>query len=195
MGKLILGIIAVVALQIAFFSYMITRPSDITHSVSDGDPIRKMPELSRSNDRPEVVVPPLTAAVDLDESASPKSKVSVTVRRQSRDAKSHSFTPNPKRKERPDRKPIATRSNLVATRAALVRHPSDSSLPRPVRQPHRMVPKGYTMVLVDYPTSTSYTRTEGTVLKDKKRSYLARALPALVKKPWRWMKSLASKIN
>ena len=64
------------------------------------------------------------------------------------------------------------------------------------------IPRGYTMVLVDYPPVTSSKRTPVSSSKrakeistPRKRSYLARALPALVRKPWNLIKSIASKLD
>jgi hypothetical protein len=34
-----------------------------------------------------------------------------------------------------------------------------------------------------------------TVPRERKRPFLARALPVLVKKPWNWIKSIASKMD
>jgi hypothetical protein len=43
------------------------------------------------------------------------------------------------------------------------------------------------------PASTSMKTTD--VSKPRNRSLIAKAMPALVRKPWNWIKSLASKLD
>ena len=66
------------------------------------------------------------------------------------------------------------------------------------------------MALVDYPPAAARIETPGIasiktpaaagmktqdISQPRKRSFIARAAPALVKKPWNWIKSLASKLD
>jgi hypothetical protein len=66
------------------------------------------------------------------------------------------------------------------------------------------------MALVDYPPAPARIKTPVVasskmsasaslktkdVSEPKKRSFIAKAMPALVKKPWNWIKSLASKLD
>jgi hypothetical protein len=66
------------------------------------------------------------------------------------------------------------------------------------------------MALVDYPPVATHVKKPAAttittpaaagmkiedISKPRKRSFIARAAPALVKKPWNWIKSLASKLD
>lgn len=203
MGKLVLGIIAVTLLQIAFFVYMATdRPSYSKAGPARTGPLAKTPELSRAPAPPGVIAPssPTTPADANPEP--PKVKTSVVTERSLAAVRARTIVRDRDRAARPPTRVIAMAPAASAR--------SSREWDAPPRRSGRLIPSGYTMALVDYPpapariktpvvTSSNMSASASIKTKEisepKKRSFIARAVPALVKKPWNWIKSLASKLD
>lgn len=194
MGKLVLGIFAVSLLQIAFFMYTATSEP----SFSDVSVVRnareKDPQLRAANDLPEVVVPP--PPVDVPATRLSERKPSASLRESRETLRSSSTqraavrTVSSLRVQHRSVRPKTIKPSVVYLGS---RKSSAEASVRPMRAAPT-IPKGYSMVLVDYVPPASKNRTKD-ISEPKKRSYLARTVPALVKKPWKWMKALASKLN
>lgn len=185
MRRLVLAIIAVVFLQIAFYTYTaMHRPAGMNGTVVSTASSRSGREVARES-MLRAIVPsaPTTLAKE-----APRARVrAATVS---------------------DRKRPAVIAHRKTSRDIAQKLPTRNAKPYPVqvrsRKPvgegyavHKVgaaIPRGYTMVLLDYEPANATIRTAD-IKKTRKRSFLARTLPALVKKPWSWMKSLASKLD
>lgn len=203
MGKLVLGIIAVTLLQIAFFVYMATdRPSYTKAGSVRTGPVAKNPELSRASAPAEVVAPSSPANPAVATPDSPKVKTSAVTERSLASARTRPIVRDRDRAARPP-------ARVVPMAPATSARPS-REWDAPPRRSGRLIPSGYTMALVDYPpapariktpvvTSSKMSASASIKTKEisepKKRSFIAKAVPALVKKPWNWIKSLASKLD
>jgi hypothetical protein len=179
MRKLVLGIIALISVQFAFVTYMMVlqSPMQLTDGTAPTQPVRRNPYLARiehfttSN---EVVPQPDVEAP----AAEPR----------------HAYT-------------LRVAEPVVPERAAkryhrLVNHVSKPAFAIP---PRSAAPVEFESVVISYhrpskpfdcPTrDTPKTFTPETpIAKAKKRSYLAKASP-VIKKPWEWIKTVASKLN
>ena len=203
MGKLVLGIIAVTLLQIAFFVYMATdRPAYTKAGAVKTAPVEKSPQLTRADDLAKVIVPssPTTSAVARPQPE--KLKTSAVTGRSLAKVRTRLYVRGRDRAARPPARVVAMASATSAR--------SSREWDAAPRRSGRLIPSGYTMALVDYPPASARIRTPSTTtirtpaaagmkIKDisepRKRSFIARAAPALVKKPWNWIKSLASKLD
>jgi hypothetical protein len=181
MGKLVLAILAIAVLQGAFLVY--TMMDETAQLVADTG--NRVP---RANPGP-VSVPmlPRTAATeDVSGKASVGSKDNETgapsFDRQSRKPRSRSIPESPRRP-----------ATVTAVRPADRFRQTDIQLV----QANSDVPRRYEVIVVDYPT---YSREKvdpkmNSVKRKKKRPFIAKALNVVVKKPWNWMKSMASKLD
>lgn len=204
MGKLVLGIIAVTLLQIAFFVYMATeRSAYIKAGPVKTAPVGKSPELSRADDLTKVVAPSSPPPPAVADPEPERLKTSAVVGRSLANVRTR---PNVRDRDRAARPPV--RVPLASAPATSTR--SSREWDGAPRRPGRLIPSGYTMALVDYPPAAARIKTATVIstqtpavasmkTKDisrpRKRSFIARAAPALVKKPWNWIKSLASKLD
>ncbi len=203
MGKLVLGIIAIGLLQIAFLTYStIDQPARVDADVARTVPLPKRPDLSRATDTPEITAAPSPSVPDIKDPST--STVGATA-----------STERPAGTRR--RANVADWGDRIVrddTRIASASYASSISPATSVRLSSRKspaIPSGYTMVLVDYLPTTSNTKTPpvtarnkmavtrdsrtNDVPKGRKRPFLARAGSALVRKPWNWIKSVASKMD
>lgn len=203
MGKLVLGILAVTLLQIAFFVYMATdRPAYTKAGAVKTAPIEKSPQLTREDDLAEVVVPSSPATPAVTRPQPEKLKTSAMT---GRSVASVRTRPNLRERDRAARTPDRVLASAPATSTSSSRERDAAP-----RRSGRLIPSGYTMALVDYPPATARIKTPTItrintpavasiktkdISKPGKRSFIARAAPALVKKPWNWIKSLASKLD
>jgi hypothetical protein len=212
MGKLVLGIIGIVLLQVAFLVYSaVNKPAStdgvIAKKESPAPDARanRIPDISI----PEVPPPPTAPAIAGSQRVDPRSSPPAA-----------RTSVNLKQRKDFNRKADHSPIELASRTAASVRpvRPTESS--RIIRtSTGGLIPRGHTMVLVDYlpgaaprKTATAKYDRKPAVVTDKtvasagsrpeiaeapkkKRSFLAKTLPAVVKKPWGWMKSLASKLN
>jgi hypothetical protein len=203
MGKLVLGIIAVTLLQIAFFVYMATDPPAYTDAgpVRSG-PVEKRLQLSRAAEPPEVAAPSSPAPPEVAVAEQAKVKTSAL---KNRSLASVRTRPTVRDRDRAHRPPARVLASAPATPAR-----SSRDWDAAPRRQGRLIPSGYTMALVDYPPAAARMRTPVVtssqmstvasiktkeISQPRKRSFIARAAPALVKKPWNWIKSLASKLD
>jgi hypothetical protein len=179
MRKLVLGIIALISVQFAFVTYMMVlqSPMELTDATPPTQQVRHNPYLARiehftsSN---EVVPGP--------EVALPATEPQLT----------HIYR---------------VAEQIVPERSArryhrLVSHVSKPAFPAPSRF---AAPVEFENVVISYTRNskpfdcpnheTPITNTlEAPKVKLKKRSYLAKASP-VIKKPWEWIKTVASKLN
>ena len=207
MRKLVFGIIAVVLLQVAFYSYVaVITPTEDAADLRRSITVAKAPESGR------VPLPRAAEPAEPKEESQVDSKVS--------------------RLKASEKPALHSRQTKLPTEARYIARPNPirgDYVSSPEQFPERRIvraksspaiPSGYTMVLVDYTkggvpvayskprarplnrrtpivsASLASERQVSEVAKtDRKRPYLARALPALVKKPWGWMKTLASKLK
>lgn len=196
MRKLVLGIIAVTLLQIGFALYTSTyEPAGTALLAVKTNRVNTGPRLDRARDLPKVKTPliPTTADESSQKTTAAKKAVKAdlsrgTVKRQM-SVGSASLPEQYRRARTPDTAQVSPSKPAKDWTAQ----------PAPART---VIPKGYTMALVDYLPATASDRTHLTsnsgtpdISEPRKRSYLARALPALVKKPWSWVKSIASKLD
>lgn len=179
MGKLVLGILFVILLQIAFFGFTSTYWSAPNESILAGKSRPAIREIHPSVQSQQI--PPVASVTE--------------------------STPSPPVKI-PDARPAIER--------ARVRTRSDSSdrvgKPRPLYQDRvinrpvplqvrpenpqlsAVAPRRHTVVITDELAKMSSEKAPD-VSKPKKRSFLSKSYSVVVKKPWSWMKSLASKLN
>lgn len=185
MGKFILGILAIILLQVIFFGYTSRYWS-----------IPKEPGMVKS--RPNL--PTVRRPTELAQAEPPAASVAEV--------------PSPAREtqNRPDERRVSTSaiarpktgSNVAMRKRVMAnRVPSRTYTVKAESRPYdnrlgTVIPRGHTMVLVDkFPPArnTSGTSASVHVVKPRNRSFLAKSFSVVVKKPWGWMKSLASKLD
>lgn len=178
MQKLVLGIIGVTLLQIAFFVHVAMEESASQNEVASvktgtGVITSALPRLDESTSSPleADTLPenrPRTRPVSRGKSGS-------AYRRPGRAVESQAALPA---------RVVRTNSSIASARTS-----------RPTDKLHTVtarveIPRGYTMVLVDHlPNSRVETMK---VSERKERS--GKRLPAVVRKPWNWIKSVGSKL-
>ena len=181
MGKFILGILAIILLQVIFFGYT-SRYWSIPSEPRLVKSRPAAPDMRRPNDIARVETP--TAPVSEPPSSAPqtqkRSGAPATATAAAATSRYKSFSAQPIRK-----------------RAVTDRAPSNTYTARTETRFSSVIPKGHTMVLVDNLAPSPRAGTVATVDVDKprKRSLLAKSFSVVVKKPWGWMKSLASKLD
>ena len=197
MGKFILGILAIILLQVIFFGYTsrywsIPSEPGLVKSRPTIPEVRQPLEITKADQAPERLdetpppAPPTKKRIDGPTVAS-DSKVRVGSQPES------------------VRRPVVLPS----------REPSDRNVASKQTRSYetrfsRVIPKGHTMMLVDNLAPTagssrsviasapkSIRSTTATVedSEPRRRSLLAKSFSVAVKKPWGWMKSLASKLD
>ena len=187
MRKLILGIIAVVFLQIAFFAYLaykgpVDQEASIARNISRevAPPVNHSPITTPLPASPQPASPQRAGTEEVQ--TRPRTTPKITTRREVRASD-----------ERTVNQQISSVGRSRVTR---------DYVSVPVRDT-RSVPAGHTMVLVDYLPAKFEKKPRAFVPKcgtteyasvHRKRSFLNRTA-SVVKKPWKWMKSIASKLN
>lgn len=186
MEKLVLGILVVILLQIAFLAYTTTTwPGDATASISfptTSGPNNEVSGVGHTAQLPASTAPAspdiVTSSITRHKTAETSERPRIT-RRAFRTTRDRGF------------------ESAANFRAARVRRPAF-----PLEQT-TMVGPVHSTVLIQYRTRAAETKVVPATLqskakpeiKQRRRSFLARTLPAVFKKPWGWIKSLASKID
>lgn len=180
MRKLVLGIIALISVQFAFVTYMMVlqSPMELTDATAPTQQVRRNPYLARiehftsSNE----VVPEPEVALSATE-------------------------PRHFRAHRMAEQFVPERS--VRRSRSFVKYASKPAFSTPSSRPAS--PDDFQSVVISYnrnvrtndcdsrETPKTYAP-ETPVAKAKKRSYLAKASP-VIKKPWEWIKTVASRLN
>ena len=190
MGKMVLGIVAVVLLQIAFFIYTAFYGSeDPRATMARTEPLPSTSRTYRATAIPDTVVssPPHVAAPLAGAQRARIKRPGVSAKPFNEIKRRLSLRDVEKRERHPDFKPV-----VVHTRKTPLTNEDRVEIRKP--DASRLLPRGHAMVFTDYPLTMSANRTPE-MAKPKKGSYFARTLPALIKKPWNWMKSIASKLH
>ncbi len=179
MRKLVLGIIALISVQFAFVTYMMVlqSPMDLTDETAPMRQIRRNPYLARiehftsSNE----VVPQIEVAPPANEP-----QLAHTFR-----VAEHAL---------PER--AARRYHRLTGRVFKPAFPAPSRSASPVKFENVVISYNRTTRPFDCPAhdTPSTDMDETPKMKTKKRSYLAKAAP-VIKKPWEWIKTVASKLN
>ena len=178
MRKLVLGIIAVVCVQFAFVNYMeLQSPLELaiapvfTAPTAVNTDLSWIEELDRS---------PLTSPEPESVAAAP-----VETRRRDEGSPRNRSTQPVVNTDRPE----PFRTAQPSTDLSVRRNPA--YLPARYESP---APGEFETVVISYNRSPEMSACDRfDTPKTKKRSYIAKAAPA-VKKPWEWMKSVASKL-
>ena len=178
MGKLVLGIIAVTFLQIAFFVYIaIYGPTDKAVL-----PVRMdRAAIAEPVQRPNAPVATSSSKTAPIEPAA--ARVTRITRTPSNSKQVNKIPVIPVRRSDPP----APHRDHTDTLVVMAREPFEAIA-------KNMVAKRYEVIVTDYPRKYPEKRLSS-VPREKKRPFLARTLPSLVKKPWRWIKSLGSKLK
>lgn len=174
MGKLVVGILAVVLVQIAFFGY-----TSIYWSTQSGVELA----ASTSTGTRKIITSPLPPTKDLVKPAEAEAEPAEDV-----------SLPSAVKKDRL-RKSRATDDRSRALRSP-VRKVATYRRPREVEvaQSRLEHPRRYSVVLEDRIT-LSLPSPHADPPKQKKRSLFAKSFNVVIKKPWGWMRSLASKLK
>ena len=186
MGKFILGILAIILLQVIFFGYT-SRYWSIPSEPGLVKSRPSVPDARQPNQNPKVETPSAPVA----ESASPAPQTQK--RSEVREVAVAPASPA-KTSAHPIRKRVVMNRDTSRTYTAKTEpRPFDTRLTT-------VIPKGHTMVLVDNLPPAARSAGPGAtasadVVKPRKRSLLAKSFSVVVKKPWGWMKSLASKLD
>jgi len=169
MRKLVLGIIALIAVQFAFVTYTILLKSsaELVDDLAMAQPVPYMPDLVKIDplvDSTGLVTEPETVIRPVEPDNPKTNRIVPTV---------------------PER--TAKRQGSPETRgskAAFVPAPADTASPG-----------DFESVVIRYNRNPSVSDCESRdAPKTKKRSYLAKAGP-VIKKPWDWLKAIGSKLN
>ena len=189
MGKLVLAIAAVLLLQIAFFSYLAV--SDQEYATGPVVRTRNFPESQESllarqpqPSQPETDTQDLTpSAAERPEAADRKSaSAPLLARRTVRTSSAKRPSGLQVRAEMPKPTIIYVKSSppYEERRVARVRG-------------ERVSPRDFKMSLPE--SSPAVATSQAKVSSPLKRSFFARTFMPLVRKPWRFMKSVASKLH
>lgn len=182
MHKLVLGIIGVVLLQVAFLVHVASDLQGTAVGVhpANGSVRARSEEAGQSTDLERSSTVILTQA---DQKAGSASAPGVYPQR-----------PGRVRKAPDGRTAVAHRTLNRASREHVS---TDRSVATSVRTsepaPARATvvnPKGYTMVLVDHTPRSGERGKKEAVMQHRER----KRLPAVIRKPWNWIKSVASKL-
>jgi hypothetical protein len=199
MGKIISGIAAVFVFQVAFIWYMSSSaPENAAEIASAVKPSLSAPATANIKDRASET--PASSGEDATDDVSSDAETvteerssarSIAAKRPNAGSSAASgvrvnkaFRPRSIRVI--ERMPFPTRVIYIPARE------NYNSRPRP-RAETEYTPK-YTMELTDRPSGT-VAKVTREASRPRKRPFIARAFPALVKKPWNWMKSLVAKLD
>ena len=169
MRKIILGIMALIAIQFAFVTYMMVlqSPAELASAPAPAELRSVRPDLIRVDDWND------SADVALD----PEAPVPESGRQAARTLR-----------------PAAT----VPNRASKLDAPSVRRISKPAFNPASSRPANpseFQSVVIRYNRNADTEACETPeVSKPKKRSLIAKATPAF-KQPWKWMKAVGSKLN
>jgi hypothetical protein len=196
MGKLVLGIIVVSLLQIAFFVYTWT---DGAATIARRDIPRPIHGKNLVN-LPTASQPAADSLWETENSDELRAEPRISTRESSVRASSLYATRRLARTIRHKR----NRVDQVAQSKPIL---EPTVITYPTHANYRS-PRKLAVVLTDYPTppraetrmqNKTLTRAPGTRVdiasRPKRRSYVARVFPALIKKPWKWIKSLGSRFD
>jgi hypothetical protein len=179
MRKLVLGIIALISVQFAFVTYMMVlqSPTELTDGAAPTQPVPRIPRLTPiyHTTSPETAVPTTEIAA-----------LQVEPVPFLRTANEHTALERSARRER-----------------LPVRHASKPAFSLASSKPTG--PVEFESVVISYNRNVrtsdcdlhetpKASPRETLVAKTRKRSYLAKASP-VIKKPWEWIKTVASKLN
>ena len=178
MGKLVFGIIAVVCIQLAFVAYtMLQSPLELALGpVNAGS----RPEIADARQFDEIeyygVFEP--ESEDIDVRRAPKRSVD-------RDLAADRPIPTVK----------SLRSEAVSQRRPAFNPSPRQFTPRYSNTPRAASPSDFKTVVIRYDDSSRIPDCDKlSTPKPRKRSLAAKAAP-VIKKPWEWMKTVASKFN
>ncbi|HVF30385.1 MAG TPA: hypothetical protein VNA22_05410, partial [Pyrinomonadaceae bacterium] len=207
MKKLILGIIAVLFLQIAFFTYSAIRgPLDPVAEIVTPDFQRSSRDLARMY-RAEIAAPQEIPATEVEY---PSRRPSLEVPKA--DVRE---TTVPESRSRRREVPYFLRDNGSDASGRFTSKRSSMADDIVITRAATTAGRRHVVVFTDYPIGAgtyfpkppkalveartakkdSVRRPPELSPRPKKRSYVERTLPALVKKPWGWVKSLAAKFD
>jgi hypothetical protein len=177
MGKLVLGILFVILLQVVFFGFTSrywstsnesglakSRPN-VPQIVRPAEPVQSSPSAASETETPAASQP------DEVENRPLVARVRPHVKTESRDRA---------RQSRP--RHLTTRTTLVVPA-------------RPRQEEEQLsavAPRRYAVIVTDELARTRTSKSESS--EPKKRSFLSKSYSVVVKKPWGWMKSVASKL-
>jgi hypothetical protein len=179
MRKLVLGIIALVAVQFAFVTYtMLLKSSDrLMGDLAVSQPVPTNPELGKIDrvaDSTGIVTEPKIVVSSLEPPKSKTNRHAAIVPERTAKLEASSATRTWKPAFKPGPLDTASPRDFESVVIRYNRKPSVSDCES------RNEPK---------PNKRSYD-----VPKPKKRSYIAKAGP-VIKKPWEWLKAIGSKLN
>jgi hypothetical protein len=190
MGKLVLAIAAVLLLQVAFFAYLAV--SDQRYASGP---------VVRSRNFPKIQEPPLLA--QQPQASQPETDTQSSTQ-------SSAERPEAVNRKRASSPLLARRTR----RSSMEQPPSGlqvrAEMPKPIviyvksSPPYeernvarvrgeRVTPRDFKMSLPE--SSSAVASTQAKAVNPRKRSFLARTFMPLVTKPWRFMKSVASKLH
>lgn len=175
MGKLVLGILFVILLQIAFFGFTSTYWSAPNESIVAGKPLPGVSSARPSVD--STSVPPTTEVTEKVPSSVPKVIENRRAAMRPRAESVHRV-----RKARP------------RDEVRVVTYPAPARIRTENTELSAVAPRRHYVVVNDELAKVSSEK-PANASKPRKRSFLAKSYSVVVKKPWNWMKSIVSKLN